>query len=91
MQGNCISISESHSYSASFDAGSDAVTVRRGDAAASLETEETGTYRIDDDGMLCLAGVLHVVDACYAVAPRPGGADIVRDDRRIVATVTELR
>ena len=78
-------------YSASFEAGSDAVTVRRGDAAASLGTEEAGTYRIDDDGMLCLAGVLHVVDACYAVVPRPGGADIVRDDRRIVATVTELR
>ena len=78
-------------YSASFDAGSDAVTVLRGDTAASLETEETGTYRIDEDDLLCLAGVLHIADACYAVVPRPGGADIVRDDRRIVATVTELK
>ncbi len=78
-------------YSASFDGGSDVVTIRRGDTAASLETQETGTYAIDENGMLCLAGVLHVVDACYAVAPRPGGVDIVRDDRRIVATVTQLR
>ena len=78
-------------FSATFDAGSDAVAVSRGDTAAALETRETGTYAIDEDGMLCVAGVLHVVEACFAVSPRPGGVDIVRDDRRIVATVSQLR
>ncbi len=71
-------------YSAAFAADGDTVSVSRGDT-------ETGTYRIDDDGGLCLAGVFHITDACLAVVPRPGGFDLVRDDRRIVATVTSLR
>ena len=78
-------------YSAHFSADDDSVTVRRGDDAAALGEEETaGTYQIDEGGNLCLTGVLYIAEACYQVVSRAGGLDIVRDDRRIIATVSEL-
>ena len=79
-------------YSADFSADDDTVVVRRGDDAAALEEEATGTYRIDEKDNLCLAGVLYITDACFRVVSRAGGLDIIRDDdRRIIATVTDLR
>ena len=78
-------------YSADFSADDGTVVVRRGDDAASLEEEATGTYTIEEKGNLCLTGVLYITDACFEVVSRPGGLDIARDDGRIIATVTDLR
>ncbi len=78
-------------YSAAFSADDGSVVVRRGDDATALGEEVTGTYRIDEKSNLCLAGVLYITDACFGIISRAGGLDIVRDDRRIIATVTDLR
>ena len=78
-------------YSAEFSADDGTVVVRRGDGAAALEEETTGTYRIEDRGNLCLGGVLYITDGCFWVVSRAGGFDFVRDDQRIIATVTDLR
>lgn len=78
-------------YHADFSADDDTMVVLRGHEAPSLDEEEIGTYRIDEEGNLCLAGVFHVTDACFHVIARAGGFDIVRDDRRIIATVSELK
>lgn len=77
-------------YSAEFAGGSDVVTVRRGSDAGNLADEENGTYSIGEDGSLCLAGILHIVEECLTLVPRPGGLDLVRDGNRIVATVAAI-
>ena len=77
-------------YSASFAADGEGVAVKRGDAPGSLEREEEGSYRLDEEGALCLGGVLHLVDECFTLVPSPNGFDLVRGKSRVLATVTRL-
>ena len=77
-------------YSASFAADGRSVAVKRGDAPGSLEREEEGSYRLDEEGALCLGGVLHLVDECFTLVPSPNGFDLVRAGSRVLATVTRL-
>jgi len=77
-------------FSASFAADGDTVTVTRGAAMGSSDAEETGTYRIEEEGKLCLAGVLHLNDECFTLVPSPRGFDLVREKGRILAIVTTL-
>jgi len=78
-------------FSAGFAADSDAVTVMRGPSADDLSQEEAGTYMVDEDGNLCLMGVLNVTDECFAVMAKPGGLDLVRTrGNRVVAAIDEI-
>ncbi len=75
---------ENREYSAEFAADGDSVTVTRGG-----ETE-TGNYSIDDEGRLCLAGILYVEESCLVVYPSPNGFDLVRSNGRVTMTITRL-
>ncbi len=77
-------------FSASFAADGDAVSVARGADAGAMAREEAGAYAIDEAGKLCLMGVLHIVEECFAVVAAPGGLEIVRDRGRVVARVTAI-
>ena len=78
-------------FSATFAGEDGTVAVRRGSDPGNLDAEESGSYAIGEDGMLCVTGVLHVADACFSLKPRVGGVDIVRDDNRVVAAVASIR
>lgn len=77
-------------YSARFAADGDGVAVRRGAGPGELDGEEAGSYRLDGEGALCLAGVLHLVDECFTLVPSSNGFDLVRARGRVLATVTRL-
>jgi hypothetical protein len=71
-------------FTAVFAADGDGVTVTRGG------TERTGTYSIDENGRLCLMGVLYLDSDCLVIYPSPNGFDLVRSNGRVTMTVTTL-
>lgn len=77
-------------FSARFAAEGDAVAVTRGASADAMTVEETGAYAIDEEGRLCLKGVLHIVEECFAVVAAPGGLELVRERGRVVARIVEI-